>query len=165
MTRIRILGLDPGLQKSGWGVVDIDRGTLIHAGHGVIETQAQHTLAERLAFLHQCILDLINMYDPDEVAVEQTFVNKNPVSTLKLGMARGVCLLTPAHRGLAVHEYGANQVKKVIVGVGHADKDQVAMMVRRFLPKAGAVTKDAADALAIALCHGHMRETAALYQL
>jgi crossover junction endodeoxyribonuclease RuvC len=155
---IRIIGLDPGLRNTGWGIVDSISNRLCHVAHGVIHSSAKDDLADRLCQLNQGLLQIIELYNPHEAAVEETFVNKNPSSTLKLGMARGVVLLAPAQAGLTVGEYAATRVKKSIVGVGHADKNQVAMMVQRLLPNSGGVTADAADALAVAICHAHYRE-------
>ena len=155
----RILGLDPGLRITGWGVIDVCGSRLSHVDHGVIKSNDKDSLAERILALYLQLKDVIKTYAPQEAAVEETFVNKNPLSALKLGTARGVILLAPAEAGLIVGEYSANKIKKSVVGVGHADKNQVAMMVGRLLPKSGGVTKDAADALAIAICHAHTRSS------
>lgn len=154
---VRILGLDPGLRKTGWGLIDVDGSRLSHVAHGVATSKDGETLSNRLSSLYTQLVDVIQAYSPQEAAVEETFVNKNPLSALKLGLARGVVLLAPAQAGLSVGEYGANKIKKSVVGVGHADKAQVAMMVGRLLPQSKGVTDDAADALAIALCHAHHR--------
>lgn len=154
---IRILGLDPGLRITGWGVIDVRGSNLSYVNHGIITSKNEEPLPSRLSSLYTQLIDVIQTYQPDEAAVEQTFVNKNPLSALKLGMARGVILLAPAQSGLVVGEYAANKVKKSIVGVGHADKSQVAMMVGRLLPKCAGAVKDAADALAVAICHAHYR--------
>lgn len=154
---VRIIGLDPGLRNTGWGIVDSLGNRLCHVAHGIIHSNANDELADRLSQLNTALKQVIDQYSPHEAAVEETFVNKNPNSTLKLGMARGVVLLAPAQAGLKVGEYAANRVKKSIVGVGHADKNQVAMMVQRLLPNCGLVTADAADALAVAICHAHYR--------
>ena len=156
---MRILGLDPGLQHTGWGIISFVKGTLSHVAHGVIHSCSKSPLSARLHTIYVGLTHVIEQYAPQEAAVEETFVNKNPASTLKLGMARGVVLLAPAQAGLIVGEYSANRVKKTVVGVGHAGKDQVASMVQRLLPKAGNVTLDAADALAVAICHAHFRES------
>ncbi len=153
----RILGLDPGLRITGWGIIDVAGSSLIHVDHGIVTSQDGEDLPSRLVSLYSQLMDIIQQYAPTEAAVEETFVNKNPASALKLGTARGVVLLAPAYAGLLVGEYSANKVKKSVVGVGHADKTQVAMMVGRLLPKSGGVTKDAADALAVAICHAHHR--------
>jgi crossover junction endodeoxyribonuclease RuvC len=155
--KTRIIGLDPGLRITGWGVIDSEGSSLSHVDHGIVTSKNEDSLSRRILSLYTQLTDIIQRYAPDEAAVEETFVNKNPLSALKLGTARGVVLLAPAQAGLVVAEYSANKVKKSVVGVGHADKDQVAMMVGRLLPKSGGVTKDAADALAIAICHAHHR--------
>lgn len=157
---MRVLGLDPGLRHTGWGVIDVDGARLRHVADGVIDTRDDRTLPERLVALHEGLADILTRYRPDEAAVEETFVNKNPVSTLRLGSARGVVLLAPALAGLPVAEYGANHIKKSVVGAGHADKTQVQAMVRMLLPGAALSGADAADALATAICHAHNRETA-----
>ena len=151
----RIVGLDPGLRATGWGVIDTHGNRLQYVAHGVIRTSARAQLSQRLTKLFQELLGIMEMYQPHSAAVEETFVNQNPGSTLKLGMARGVVLLAPAHHGVHVGEYAANRVKKAVVGVGHADKVQVASMVQRLLPTSGMVVGDAADALAVAICHAH----------
>ncbi len=156
---MRFLGLDPGLRHTGWGVIDAAGNRLRHVADGAIHSSASRPLAERLAELHEGLSRVIAEYRPEEAAVEETFVNKNATSTLKLGLARGVVLLAPAQAGLAVHEYPANLVKKSVVGVGHAAKEQVQMMVRRLLPGAMIDTADAADALAVAICHAHHAAT------
>lgn len=149
-----ILGLDPGLRHTGWGIIQIKGTQLIHVAHGVISTNTE-ALSSRLVELFKGLEKVIQQYQPKEAAVEETFVNNNPVSTLKLGMARGVVLMAPALFGLSVSEYPANKVKKAVVGTGHATKEQVSHMVQILLPKAAPVKLDAADALAIAICHGH----------
>lgn len=151
----RILGLDPGLRHTGWGIIDFKGSQLIHVAHGVISSTAKGELSHRLVELYKGLEAIVQQYNPAEAAVEETFVNNNPVSTLKLGMARGVILMTPALFNLTVAEYPANTVKKSVVGVGHATKEQVSHMVQVLLPKAAPVKLDAADALAIAICHGH----------
>jgi crossover junction endodeoxyribonuclease RuvC len=161
---MRLLGLDPGLRITGWGIIESDGQRLRHIAHGTIRSQGELTLAQRLGELFVGVQQVIAQYQPAEAAIEQTFVNKNPESTLKLGHARGVVMLAPAHVGLPVHEYGANQVKKSVVGVGHAGKDQVSMMVRRLLPGVSAEA-DAADALAVAICHAHFLATRRRWQV
>ncbi len=156
-TPIKILGIDPGLRKTGWGVIEVRGNSTKALGFGVIPSDAEDELGIRLNALFQGICGVIEQFHPGEAAVEETFVNKNPGSTLKLGMARGVAMLAPAFKGLPVFEYGANKVKKSVVGVGHASKDQVIMMVSRLLPALGPITSDAADALAVALTHSHYR--------
>jgi crossover junction endodeoxyribonuclease RuvC len=156
---MRLLGLDPGLRLTGWGVIDVEGNCLRHIAHGVVKVAAERALAERLNDLFEGVAAVIAAQGPLEVAVEETFVNVNPGSTLKLGQARGVVLLAPARAGLPVFEYAANLVKKSVTGAGHADKRQIAMMVGRLLPGVEAVA-DAADALAVAICHAHHRATA-----
>jgi crossover junction endodeoxyribonuclease RuvC len=156
---MRLLGLDPGLRHTGWGVVDVAGNRLSHVADGVVHSRDGRPLPERLVDLFRQLNSVLDRYQPDEAAVEETFVNKNPASTLKLGVARGVVLLAPAERGIPVFEYSANLIKKSVVGAGHADKQQVAMMVRRLLPGATLDSPDAADALAVAICHAHHAET------
>ena len=156
--RRRLLGLDPGLQNTGWGVIDVTGNRLTHIANGVIRTNGKFAMADRLRQLHEGLQDVLNLYQPDEAAVEETFVDKNPSSTLKLGQARGVVLLAPALAGLPIAEYAANLVKKSVVGVGHADKTQIQMMVSTLLPGVSFENADAADALAVAICHSHHRD-------
>jgi crossover junction endodeoxyribonuclease RuvC len=151
---MRLLGLDPGLRHTGWGVIDVEGNRLIYVADGVIHVPAG-AIAERLVQLHEGVLAVIQRHRPDEAAVEETFVNKNPESTLKLGLARGVVVLAPARSGLPVSEYAPNQVKKTVVGAGHADKAQVEHMVKLLLPGSRPSGADAADALAVAICHAH----------
>jgi crossover junction endodeoxyribonuclease RuvC len=154
---MRVLGLDPGLRHTGWGVIDVAGNRLSYVADGVAHAPTDLPLAERLVALFRQVIDVLERFRPDEAAVEETFVNKNAASTLKLGVARGVVLLAPAERGLPVAEYSANLVKKSVVGAGHADKAQVQMMVRRLLPGCAIATPDAADALAVAICHANSR--------
>ncbi len=154
---IRILGVDPGLRLTGWGVIEAAGSRLGFVCCGSIETDAGTSLAERLALIHRSLIGLIEREGPHEAAVEETFVNRDPQSTLKLGQARGVALASLALSGLPVAEYSANLVKKTVVGVGHAEKRQVAMMVKMLLPASTASTADAADALAVAICHAQHR--------
>jgi crossover junction endodeoxyribonuclease RuvC len=156
---MRLIGLDPGLRLTGWGVIDVEGNSLRHVAHGVIKVASERPLAERLCELFDGVTAVIAAQQPGEAAVEETFVNVNPGSTLKLGQARGVVMLAPARAGLPVFEYAANLVKKSVTGVGHAEKRQIAMMVGRLLPGVEA-TSDAADALAVAICHAHHRATA-----
>ena len=157
---MRVLGLDPGLRHTGWGVIDVRDNRIAHVADGVVHSEGSRDLAGRLVQLHRGLAEVIAAYGPDEAAVEETFVNRNPTATLKLGMARGVVLLAPALAGLPVAEYGANHVKKSIVGAGHARKEQIQLMVRVLLPGIRAASADAADALAVAVCHAHHRQTA-----
>ena len=152
---LRLIGLDPGLRRTGWGVIDMTGQHLKYVADGVASSDDKESLAVRLGQLWHQLNAVIEEWRPDEAAVEETFVNKNPASTLKLGMARGVVLLVPSLKGVRVAEYSPNLVKKSIVGSGHADKTQVQMMVRRLLPGALATQADAADALAVAICHAH----------
>ena len=156
---MRLIGLDPGLRLTGWGVIDVEGNRLRHVAHGVVKVAGDRPLAERLAELFEATAAVVAAQQPLEAAVEETFVNINPGSTLKLGQARGVVMLAPARAGLPVFEYAANLVKKSVTGAGHADKRQIAMMVGRLLPGVEA-TADAADALAVAICHAHHRATA-----
>lgn len=151
---MRVIGIDPGLRNMGWGVVDVLGTKCSHVGNGVCKSQGVE-LAERLLSLHVQLTDVFQRFLPAAAAVEKTFVNKDGAGTLKLGQARGICLLVPAQFGLVVGEYAPNTVKKVVVGVGHADKKQVDHMVRLQLPGVDIAGADAADALAIALCHAH----------
>jgi crossover junction endodeoxyribonuclease RuvC len=162
--RVRILGLDPGLRKTGWGVITCEGTKLSYVACGVVTSDGDLALALRLKQLHDRITEVVTAWDPDEVAVEETFVNKDAQATLKLGHARAMSLLVPALLGLPVAEYGANQVKKSVVGAGHAEKAQIQAMVRILLPKSDAKTADAADALAIAIAHAHHRGAAMLRQ-
>ncbi len=158
---IRILGLDPGLRRTGWGVLVCEGARLHHVAHGVIAPREDACLADRLLWLFEGLTEVIALQAPDEAAVEEVFVNVNPASTLKLGHARAAALIAPARAGLPVSEYAARLVKKAVVGTGAADKVQIQFMVRRLLPTAGETTPDAADALAVAIAHAHLR-TAAL---
>lgn len=159
---IRILGIDPGLRKTGWGVIVSEGSKIGFVACGCVESEAGLSLAERLRQLHDGLTRIVASHAPDEVAVEETFVNRDPQSALKLGQARGVALVVPALAGLDVAEYAANLVKKTVVGVGHADKKQVQMMIRVLLPKAETRSADAADALAVAICHAQHRGMRAL---
>lgn len=154
---IRILGVDPGLRKTGWGVVVADGTRLSFIACGSVDSDGARPLAERLRQLHEGLAEVIRVHRPDEAAIEQTFVSRDAQATLKLGQARGIALLAGALHGLCVAEYAPNQVKKTIVGAGHAEKTQIHRMVRVLLPKADPQTDDAADALAIALTHAQHR--------
>ena len=153
----RLLGIDPGLRFTGWGLVAADGNRLRHLADGVIATDSGASVPQRLRVLHDALAALLAEYRPDEAAVEETYVNRNGTATLKLGYARGVALLAPARVGIPVFEYGAKTVKMAVVGTGNADKDQVGLMVRRLLPGAVSKRADAADALAVAICHAHHR--------
>ena len=154
---MRLIGLDPGLRRTGWGVVAIRDNHLIHVANGTVSSKPTSSLAERLRQLHDGLVQVLTEYNPDEAAVEETFVNANPTSTLKLGQARGIALVVPAAAGITVHEYTPNQVKKAVVGTGHAAKQQIAMMVKTLLPGCDIKNADTADALAVAICHAHNR--------
>ena len=158
MNAIRILGLDPGLRRTGWGVIVMDGARLAHVAHGVIVPKDTLPFSERLLALFEGIAEVVERHGPHEAAVEETFVTANGSSTLKLGHARAAVMLAPAKAGLEVAEYAATVVKKSLVGAGGADKTQVAFMVRRILPTAGDATADAADALAVAITHAHARK-------
>jgi len=151
---VRVIGIDPGLRRTGWGVVDVEGTRVAHVANGVCLSQGIE-LAVRLESLHAALTAVVRAWLPETAAVEQTFVNKDAAGTLKLGQARGIALLVPAQAGLPVAEYAPNAVKKVVVGVGHAEKAQVEHMVRLQLPGVRIEGPDAADALAIALCHAH----------
>lgn len=157
---IRILGVDPGLRHTGWGVITMDGPRLSWIAHGVINPDPDADLADRLGMLAEGLRAVIHEHDPNEAAVEETFVNINPKSTLLLGQARGAALATLAAARLKVHEFATRKVKQSVVGTGGADKTQVAFMVRRLLPRAGDVSADAADALAVAICSAHHRSLA-----
>jgi crossover junction endodeoxyribonuclease RuvC len=159
---IRILGLDPGLRRTGWGVIESAGNALSFIACGTVETSAKAELAARLAALHQGLAAVLASYAPAEAAVEETFVNADSRGALKLGQARGIALLVPAQAGLAVAEYAPNLVKKSIVGAGRAEKAQVRMMIGVLLPKADPETEDACDALAVAVCHAHHRSAPAM---
>lgn len=157
---MRLIGIDPGLRNTGWGIIGVLGNRLTHIADGVVLTDSKLSLAERLVQIQSGLQKVIELYQPDEAAVEETFVNKNPVSTLKLGQARGIALVVPATQGIPVSEYLPNLVKKTVVGSGHAAKEQVQMMVRTLLPGCEIATADAADALAVAICHAHHRPSA-----
>ena len=159
---IRIIGIDPGLRRTGWGVIDVDGNRLIYVGCGSVESRETLPLAERLLAIHQGLARILGEFSPAEAAIEQTFVNKDGASTLKLGQARGVAMLAPAALGISVAEYAPNLVKKTVVGAGHADKNQIRVMLGILLPKADPKSADAADALAIAITHAHHRQSLAL---
>jgi crossover junction endodeoxyribonuclease RuvC len=156
---VRIIGIDPGLRNTGWGVIEQDGQRLSYIADGSVHSDAAAPLAERLLQLHTALLHVLRGHGPDEAAVEETFVNRDARATLKLGQARGIALLVPASLGIPVSEYAPNVVKKSVVGAGHADKDQVKHMVRLLLPRALMKTADSTDALAIAICHAHHRKT------
>jgi len=158
---MRVVGIDPGLRNLGWGVIDAEGNRLSHVANGICHSQGAD-LAARLLSLYRQLSDILTRYRPETAAVEQTFVNKDGVGTLKLGQARGIALLVPAQFGLMVGEYAPNTVKKTVVGVGHAQKCQIAHMVRAQLPGVLIAGPDAADALAVAICHAHHARAPAL---
>ena len=159
---IRILGIDPGLRRTGWGLIACAGNRLIYLACGSVETNERHALSARLVTIHDGLARIVDEFRPDEAAVEATFVNRDATATLKLGQARGIALLVPARAGLSVAEYAPNLVKKTIVGAGHAEKAQIRMMIGVLLPKADPQSEDAADALAIAVTHAHHRSSALL---
>jgi len=159
---IRILGIDPGLRRTGWGLIEADGNRLIHVACGSVETRDRDGLSARLLAIHDGLIAVIERFRPDEAAVEATFVNTNAAATVKLGQARGIAMLVPAKAGLSVAEYAPNVVKKTVVGAGHGEKAQIRMMIGVLLPKADPQSEDAADALAIAVCHAHHRTSAVL---
>lgn len=156
---MRVLGLDPGLRRTGWGVIEADGHRLRYIADGVVRAAENGGMASRLAEIHECLGRVIAEFMPDSAAVEETFVNANSVTTLKLGQARGVVLLAPALAGVPVAEYAANLVKKSVAGYGHAGKAQIGAMISVLLPGAKLETSDAADALAVAVCHAHHLQT------
>ncbi|MDX8479246.1 crossover junction endodeoxyribonuclease RuvC [Mesorhizobium sp. VK24D] len=158
---IRIIGIDPGLRRTGWGIVDSLGNSLRFVASGTVRSDDKAPLAARLCQLHDGLAEVLHQAMPQEAAVEQTFVNKDATATLKLGQARGIAMLVPARAGLVVAEYAPNAVKKAVIGVGHGEKKQIHMMVKVLMPKAVFETDDAADALAIAICHAHHRQSVA----
>ena len=156
---MRFLGLDPGLQRTGWGVIEFDSGKLRHIADGVVKSNADLPMAERLRQLHEGVAEVVATYQPEEAAIEKVFVNRNPESTLKLGQARGAIMLAPAFSDVPVFEYSPNEIKKAVVGAGHAAKEQVDMMLGVLMKGCKPSGADAADALAVAVCHAHERST------
>lgn len=152
---MRILGIDPGLERTGWGLIDVAGNRLSFVAAGVIRSKPTEAVAVRLCRIDEELSRIVAEFKPDTSAIEETFVNKNAASSLKLGQARGVAIVAPARAGLDVAEYSANSVKKSVVGAGHATKEQVGMMIKVLLPTAGDLAADAADALAVAICHAH----------
>jgi crossover junction endodeoxyribonuclease RuvC len=157
---IRILGIDPGLRRTGWGLTESAGNRLIYIACGSVETSERASLGTRLVAIHDGLIKVIEEHAPHEAAVENTFVNTNATATLKLGQARGIAMLVPSRMGLTVAEYAPNLVKKTVVGAGHAEKAQIRMMIGVLLPKADPQSEDAADALAIAVTHAHHRQSA-----
>ncbi|MBL4739440.1 MAG: crossover junction endodeoxyribonuclease RuvC [Sneathiella sp.] len=156
---MRLLGLDPGLRHTGWGIIETEGNKIRHLANGAVSSDGTLSLAERLVQLYDGLEKVISEWQPHEAAVEETFVNKNPVSTLKLGQARGISLLVPAIHNLPVEEYAPNKIKKSVVGAGHAGKDQIYAMVSMLLPGCKIANEHAADALAVAICHAHYAGT------
>jgi len=156
---MRVIGLDPGLRRTGWGIVEVEGNRLHHIANGVVAPKVDAEIAIRLRLLYEGIADVLSQYQPDEAAVEETLANRNATSTLKLGMARGTALLAAARADLPTAEYLPTRVKKAVVGTGNAKKEQVAMMVGRLLPGCQIAGPDSADALAVAICHAHSRQT------
>ncbi|MGD9638961.1 MAG: crossover junction endodeoxyribonuclease RuvC [Alphaproteobacteria bacterium] len=152
---MRFLGIDPGLNKTGWGIIDFANSRLKYVSDGVIKTSAEDSISKRLLTIHNELSDVISRFEPQEVAIEEIFINKNPVSTLKLSQARGAAILSSALHGLQVFEYSPNEIKKTVVGTGHAAKQQIAMMIKVLLPEYKHKSPDSADALAAAICHAH----------
>ena len=157
MSKVRIIGIDPGLRNTGWGVIEVEGTRISYVADGSVHSDADAPLATRLLQIHRQLSDILQRYAPDEAAIEETFVNKDARATLKLGQARGAAMLAPALAGITVAEYAPNAVKKSVVGSGHAEKDQVKHMVKVLLPRAELNTADSVDALAIAICHAHHR--------
>ncbi len=159
---VRIIGLDPGLRHTGWGVIELEGNKLSYVADGAVHSVNDDDLATRLLQIHQQILAVLEEYKPDEAAIEETFVNKDARATLKLGQARGVVMLAPTLLKISVAEYAPNVIKKTVVGNGHAEKNQVKHMVKILLPRAELKTADSIDALAIAICHAQHRGVKAL---
>ncbi len=157
---MRVIGLDPGLRRTGWGIVEVEDNRLRHIANGVVAPEVDADIAVRLMQLYEGVAAVLSEFQPEEAAVEETLANRNASSTLKLGMARGTALLAAARAGLPAAEYLPTRVKKAVVGTGNAKKEQVAMMVARLLPGCTIAGPDSADALAVAICHAHSRQTA-----
>ena len=156
---MRVMGIDPGLRRMGWGLIDVEGNRLRHVANGVCSSEGE-TLSLRLLSLHEQLTEVVNRFMPETAAVEQVFVNKDAASSMKLDQARGIAMLVPAQFGIEVGEYAPNKIKKTVVGVGHAAKEQISHMVRMQLPGVELVGADAADALAIAICHAYHSMTA-----
>lgn len=156
-----LIGIDPGLQKTGWGIIETDGAALRHVGHGTIRPPLAGEMSERLAALSEGLEKIFGVYEPQAAAIEETYVNRNPSSSLKLGMARGAILVTLARKGLEIGEYAPALIKKSIVGRGQADKAQIGMMMKVLLPACGELSEDEADALAVAVTHAHYLQSAA----
>ena len=155
---MRIIGIDPGLRKTGWGIIEANGDDICQIANGICETKASDDLAYRLKTIFEKLTKVVNLHYPDQAAVEKTFVNKDAANTLKLGQARGICMVVPALAGLTVKEYAPNAIKKAVVGIGHATKDQIEYMINLQFPNTKLYGADATDALAIAICHAsHVR--------
>ena len=165
MPKVRIIGIDPGLRHTGWGVIEAEGTRISYVADGSVHSDADAPLAARLLQIHPQLAEILQRYVPDEAAIEETFVNKDARATLKLGQARGAAMLAPALVGIGVAEYAPNVVKKSVVGAGHAEKDQVKHMVKVLLPRAELNSADSIDALAIAICHAHHRGTQTLAKI
>ncbi len=165
MLNVRIIGIDPGLRNTGWGVIEAEGTRLSYVADGSVHSDTDAPLASRLLQIHTQLAEILLCYAPDEAAIEETFVNRDARATLKLGQARGAAMLAPALAGISVAEYAPNVVKKSVVGAGHAEKDQVKHMVKVLLPRAELNTADSIDALAIAICHAHHRGTQTLAKI
>jgi crossover junction endodeoxyribonuclease RuvC len=165
VSRVRIIGIDPGLRNTGWGIVESEGSRLIYVADGAVHSDADLPLAERLLQIHEQLVSVLKEFTPDEAAIEETFVNVDARATLKLGQARGAAMLAPAMLNIPVSEYAPTQIKKSVVGAGHAEKAQVKHMVKVLLPKAVMKTADSTDALAIAICHAHHRGSQKLKDL
>ena len=165
MPKVRIIGIDPGLRNTGWGVIEAEGTRLSYIADGSVHSDADAPLASRLLQIYTKLAEILQRYEPDEAAIEETFVNKDARATLKLGQARGAAMLAPALVGISVAEYAPNVVKKSVVGAGHAEKDQVKHMVKVLLPRAELNSSDSIDALAIAICHAHHRGTQTLAKI
>jgi crossover junction endodeoxyribonuclease RuvC len=165
MSAVRIIGIDPGLRHTGWGIIEVEGSRLTYVADGAVHSVTEDDLATRLLQIHQQILAVLTEFKPDEAAIEETFVNKDARATLKLGQARGVVMLAPVLLKIPVAEYAPNVIKKTVVGAGHAEKDQVKHMVKILLPRAELKTADSVDALAIAICHAHHRGSRKLQEI
>jgi crossover junction endodeoxyribonuclease RuvC len=165
MSVVRIIGIDPGLRHTGWGIIEAEGSRLSYVADGAVHSVNDDDLATRLLQIHQQILAVLTEYKPDEAAIEETFVNKDARATLKLGQARGVVMLAPVLLKIGVAEYAPNVIKKTVVGNGHAEKDQVKHMVKILLPRAELKTADSVDALAIAICHAQHRGSRKLQEI
>jgi crossover junction endodeoxyribonuclease RuvC len=165
MSVVRIIGIDPGLRHTGWGIIEAEGSRLSYIADGAVHSVTEDDLAVRLLQIHQQILAVLDEFKPDEAAIEETFVNKDARATLKLGQARGVIMLAPVLRKIGVAEYAPNVIKKTVVGNGHAEKDQVKHMVKILLPRAELKTADSVDALAIAICHAQHRGSRKLQEI